>query len=364
MERIKQRKDGRYEIKIYLGNIDGKDKYKSVYGKTQKEVKAKALDVKLKLGKGIDMLTSSNSSFSYWSNAWLSSIERVQSANNFHALTVSAKTLCNYVGEESIVDITIQDCQDVLSDIAMSNPRYPNRQSSAKTIKEYHSVLTRVFNFAIQNRAITFNPSIYAIEPKGVKKQTRKPLTNEQIRYFRETEHQLQLCAMIMIYAGLRRGEALALTWNDIDLERRIINIDKSIDLKQNGKIKEPKTEAGYRQVPIPDVLYEYLSKSVKKSGYVVSDKNKPLTNNKWLYLWREYIDLINDKYCVELKTSAHCLRHTYCTMLNEAGVDLVARKSFMGHSSTVMTMDNYTHLRDEQMQLATKTFNEYSSNL
>lgn len=69
------------------------------------------------------------------------------------------------------------------------------------------------------------------------------------------------VAAMIMLYAGLRIGEVLALEWNDIDFEKRTINVSKArIVFKNRPIIKSPKTKAGIRIIPIPEILFEVLN--------------------------------------------------------------------------------------------------------
>lgn len=90
--------------------------------------------------------------------------------------------------------------------------------------------------------------------PKTAEKSTRRALTEEEQSWITDTPHRAQTAAMIMMYAGLRRGELLALTWQDIDLDAHTIKVERSVSMiKGKPHIKEGgKTDAATRTVYIP----------------------------------------------------------------------------------------------------------------
>lgn len=360
--KITQRKDGLYEIRVYLGTENKKPKYKSVYAKTQKEVKEKAFQVKIDARKGIKTLQESKKHLSYWIDAWKDSIES-ESEETWH------KTLCtradywkDALGDEQIDKITTADLNSVLKYLANHNTRKPNAKTSNKTLIEYRSVISRVFEFCIENRVLTFNPASYIKLPKASKKAVRKPLTNAQIKYFEDTPDELQLTCLLMIYCGLRKGEALALNYSDIDLENNVIHITKSLN-SRTYLIKAPKTEAGYRDVPIPQAILSYI-KNAKRDTILVATRNgKPFAySNAWNWSWNAYMKKICDKYGVEFRTTAHCLRHTYATILYEASIDELTACKLMGHADIKTTMKIYTHLREEHEARNITKLDEYLS--
>ena len=208
-----------------------------------------------------------------------------------------------------------------------------------------------------------FNPANYITLPQAQQKQIREAITNEQINCFWETPHHLQTAALIMIYAGLRRGELCALTWNDIDFKKNTITVNKAINFKNDGKIKPPKTNAGFRIIPMPELLANYLKTLPQNSLQVVNKNGVPFTNSTWNSNWKNYISTIKNKYNLsDFETSAHCLRHTYCTILYEAGVDVLTAKELMGHADISTTMGIYTHLRQEREQKSIVKLDNYLS--
>ena len=163
-------------------------------------------------------------------------------------------------------------------------------------------------------------------------------------------EHRGKLPAMIMMYAGLRRGELLALTWDDIDLVNRTITVNKTAEIITNQiRIKDgAKTKNSVRVVNIPFALAEYLKicKEKAKSNIVCcSAKGAYMSLTSWRRLWQSYIFALQEVNPRIPDFTAHWLRHTYATILYHAGVDVLTAKELLGHSKIQTTLDIYTHL-------------------
>ena len=169
--------------------------------------------------------------------------------------------------------------------------------------------------------------------------------------------------------SGLRRGEAAALTWNDVNLEERTISVNKTIEYPPN----EPprlrhltKSAAGMRTVDIPQKLADYMATLPRNNLLVVpSAHGKVMTEAAWTALWASYMRVLNIKYGTRTPAdlermkqpgqhkfdmtippiTMHWLRHTFCTLLYLAGVDVVQACAQMGHADTSTTLKIYTHL-------------------
>lgn len=348
---IKKRKDGRYLINVYIGNVDGKPRYKSVYGKTISEVKKKATLIKAEQYKGVEILSGDNSTFKFWAEAWLNTVEKKTTEEWFRVLSARADYFINFFDRADINKIKAVDCEYCIDEIAKSNPNNYGKAASKNTVKGYKSVLVRIFDFCIQNRVVSFNPAKGVIIKETEKAtEIRKPLSDFEIDLIWKTPHLLQPACLIMIYCGLRRGEVLALTWNDIDFENKLITVNKSVNLLNNGTVKSPKTVAGVRKVPIPKILLDYLNE-IPHDNLLIVHKNGQMvkTDGVWKRSFNNYIKRINELNGVSFSTTAHCLRHTYATILYEAGIDVLSAKAYMGHSDFSTTMKIYTHLREEK---------------
>ena len=214
--------------------------------------------------------------------------------------------------------------------------------------------------------------------------EKRRALTPEEQRWIRETPHRAQTAAMIMMYAGLRRGELLPLLWSDIDFERKTISVNKAVAfVKGKPQVKNcGKTDAALRTVFVPDILIDYL-KQVKRKTLLVcpSTKGTIITEIGWKRLWESYLKELNFKYGdfgsyvnLEVKSkyqpgglpmvipniTAHWLRHTFITNMFFAGINLMTAKEQAGHADIRTTSEIYTHLNEEYKERDMQGLNNY----
>lgn len=366
-----RRADGRIAVQVYLGREDGKRIYKTVYGKTQKEAEQKATELKQQLHKGID-LSNSDRSFSYWADMFLMSKKQQLTHAHYTQIKSRLQYFVDRFGYKNIENIKLCDGEQAVAELAKCNP-ITQKASSQKTLIGYTSVLKRCFDYAIANRVIDYNPMQYLSIPNGMQKKTREALTAEQQQWIINTEHRAQLPAMIMLFAGLRRGEVSALLWSDVDLQNKTITVNKSYDFREN-KVKSTKTVSGIRVIPIPDVLVDFLKSVEKISDYVCPCTNGAvMRESAWQRLWNSYMQTLNQQYgdFIDMPTAQnipiviptftpHCLRHTYCTMLYESGIDAVTAKNLMGHKDISTTLGIYTHLSREKAQTDIEKLNSF----
>ena len=230
------------------------------------------------------------------------------------------------------------------------------------TMKQIKMTASQILETAIDNNLLLRNVFKKIAIPNKPQKE-RRALTEKEVKMITENwnGHRMSLGAMIMLYCGLRRGELIALEWKDIDLENRIITVSKSAQINPNQpKIKLPKTEAGIRKVPIPEVLMVALRHNQKQDGLVctMTDGVKMMTGSGWTRAWDSYLYYLNMQYggkpatggkgvtwVIDNKITPHMLRHTYATLLFDAGVDVKSAQKYLGHSCLEVTLEIYTHL-------------------
>lgn len=374
-----KRNDGRYVKQVYIGkketdkvDADGNpilvNEYRSVYGRTEKEVIDKAAEIIVKVRKGYNVASASDR-FELWCERF---IKQKESVGLTSAYIVALKSRIKHL--EPLYDIplskvTMMEIQDVILNLDLSK----------RTLGSIRSVASQVFELAIIARVIDFNPAKYVTIPKKAPAKKRSALTKEQQRWVVETPHRAQLAAMIMMYAGLRRGELIPLTWGDIDLANSTIRVNKAVEMV-NGlpKLKDTKTEAGDRIVDIPDVLTNYLSSVKQDCFYVVHMQNGNMySSSAWKRLWESYMADLNVKYGYDGNASKHNphglemkiepftayqLRHTFCSLLYLAGADVLMTKDQMGHSKVETTLGIYAHLDKEHKRKNVKMLNQYLS--
>lgn len=349
----KARPDGRYQGKVQVAVIDGKPKYKYVYAKTRKELEQKLAELRVELGKGADL--SQPMTLAFWIDRWLARSEQTQTESWHATCDVRAQFWREALGSEDISRINTADLEDVLLALAKRNPR-TGKPSSKKTLNEYISIIRRVFALAAQNRVITYDPSQYLAKDKNAPQSRRDAITDAQIDLIRNTPHECRLPCLIMLYTGLRLGELAALTWSDVDLTARAITVNKSYDFKAHA-LKTPKTAAGVRTVPIPALLLPELLHAPRTALLVCPDRDgAPYTSSRWRNQIAAYSRLVG------FTLRAHELRHTYATILYEAGIDVLTAQRLMGHADSATTMSIYTHLREQQRAASIARLDAYLS--
>lgn len=364
---MKMRSDGRYQSKIYLGN----GKYKYVMANSKKELEEKCLQVRIALNKGIDV-AAQNDSFGQWSQQWIDLKYNEVSYGRYTSYKANLEHL------KPLFDYTITK----LRPIDFQNCFYALKKEglALATIKGCKCAARQVFNLAISNRVIDYNPVDFAKLPKDAPKETRRALTQEEIQWILDTPHRAQTPAMVMLYAGLRRGEAIPLTWDCVDLNNKTIFVKQSIETTEEGlAVKEGgKTQSATRTVNIPDILVEYLRNTERKCEYVCpSARNKMMSLTAWRRMWESYLNVLNFKYGEHNKQvssrfapeklpftipniTAHWLRHTYITMLYQAGVDVLTAKEQAGHANISTTLSIYTHLDQTHKRKQIDKLNDY----
>lgn len=360
-----KRADGRYAVQIYIGKDEsGKRRYKTVYGETQKEANQKAAELKAQLGRGIDV-TADRDTFEEWATLLLTSKKRKLSAAQYEINNYRLKYFVERFGKMPLKSVKPFLVDDALDELAERNPA-TGKPTAKKTLQSYAQICSQVFKFAIKNRVTDYNPVNDVSVTATVQSKKRRALSEEERQWIITADNSCRwkLPAMLAMLAGLRRGELTALTWNDIDLKNKTISITKSYDFKAK-EIKAPKSEAGNRIVGIPDVLVEYLD-AIKPVGiYVCTNKKGGLMSvESWERLCESMMTDLEiahgtsgkkNKFAPEPtiftinKFGWHELRHTYATILFEAGVDVLTAQHLLGHADPETTLKIYTHLENEQ---------------
>lgn len=231
-------------------------------------------------------------------------------------------------GDMQIANIDVVECQAIFNGIDKPSVK-----------DDCFSLLKEMLNKAVKCRYIDFNP-LGAIKIKKHKKKHGKAFTREQEARFVEAckTNYRGLAFLIGLYCGLRRGEILALTTEDINIEERYIVVNKQM---QEGKTVPPKTEAGIRNVPIVDVLYPYL-KDIDFS------KNERLFPIKEHALREHFQNVLKASGLDGMGFTIHSLRHTYATRCAENNVNRVVAQKWVGHSTADMTENVYTHVNND----------------
>lgn len=213
---------------------------------------------------------------------------------------------------------------------------------SQKVINNKKSVIKGILDNALVHGEIAMNPCLNLPAVKGKAKVERLPASDADVRAIEAHRNDSDIGRMIyfILWTGCRRGEAAALQEKDIDREKMTAHIHQTLAYSSpTPQIKNsPKTEAGVRDVILPQNVLDNLPKYNNPNTYVFFPNGLPKE--------REFQVAI-DTFRAEagVKCTLHQLRHSYATMLHSAGVDVKDAQYLLGHSSIVVTQDIYTEI-------------------
>ena len=316
-----KRPDGRWQEQVKVGN-----KYKYFYGKTKSEVLKKIAAYKEEEEKGV--------SFETVAEDWWGKIESTIEYNTTKSYKPAMRRCCEEFDGRSIKDIAPQEIAAHIQRMAFTY--------ADKTVRTQLLVYNQVFGYAVANGLVKLNPCRDLKVPKNLpKKKVTMPSAADIARVQKGTEEPFGLFAYMALYTGLRRGELLALNWEDIDRENNTISVTKSLYHDKNKPLlKKPKTETSLADVPILDALNDVLPKTRK--GIVFCNENGThLTETQFQRQWELYTKATG------VTCTPHQLRHAFATMLYEAGIPPEEMQILLRHAQLGTTMNIYTDIRD-----------------
>lgn len=341
-----QRPDGLYEKGL---TINGKRiRFR---GKTEKEILQKIAQYEEKEENG--------PLFTDVADAWAS---KIQTEIELTTWNRAYKPLFNRINDY-YNDIYVKD----ISAVSISSFLQTISNYSQKSVRNHLSIIKQILDFAVINGDISHNSAIYIKVPKNLKPaQKRNAISAAEMEKINNGIGYplFGLYGYLLMYTGLRRGEALALKWADINFERKVISVTRSVyHISNNPEIKSPKTESGIREVFIVDKLYYVLieySKNHKADEFIFSTNGgiSPLTKSQVAKGWDKYAQTIGID-----NVTPHQLRHTYASILYSAGIQAKSAQMLMGHSDISTTQNIYTHLMADIKKDDCKKLNDYFTN-
>lgn len=354
------RESERYEGKKYVG-----------FGKTQKEA-MKSLAKKIADAKAGTTVINKNTTVSKWAETWLETFIKESDITHKSFLNIKGKIERNVIpaiGTMKMKDVKDLHLQKILN---------AQKDMSSSHVTKLRSYMQRMFKQAVKSRIISFSPAEDLTLPRAADKKRRAltPIEREAILKLAET-HPAGLWVKTILYCGLRPGETITLQWKDIDFESSTVNVHQALESGTPDTIKEPKTDAGFRVVPIPaKLLPAFEATKGAPLEYIftqqlTANKGKHHTESSLRCFWmsfRRALDIqmgavVKRNQIVESKLSEdlvpYVLRHTYGTDLQDAGVPINIAKYLMGHSDIAVTANIYTHESEGMIATAAELINK-----
>lgn len=347
------------QITVTLTLPDGKRKY--YRGATRREAEAKRLADQILIAQGV--IVNDNSRVSDVAELWyrLNVDDR-----DLHTKSKEAVrgTLDRYVlpvlGDLRVKDVkpaAIRELMNGLSDMSKS------------TQSKVLNALKGIFSCAVENGMIIRSPVSSDIKAEGKTPDEVDPLSDDQCSQLLDAVcgTRAALFVSVLLYGGLRKGEALGLTWQDVDLASNTLRVRRSIVYPKGNKAGEIntdlKTKNAQRDVPIGPELRAALISAEHKGLYVFSMSNgrylsESSFNSMWGIVQRRFANPnVKDIYrqrTLDFTVHPHQLRHTCITKWVERGLAVEEVQYLAGHADPQTTLKYYSHYRKQQRQAET----------
>ena len=359
-----QRKNGTYDYRY----TDSHGKVRCIYAKTLEDLRKKEAAIQRDLADGINYAAGEVSVADL--------VDRYMSLKRDigHNTKRAYGTVINRIKESEFGQMKVRNVK--LSDAKRFYIDLHDTGSKRNTISIYHSVLRPTFEMAVDDDMIRKNPfkfKVADIIPDDAVKRTA--LTKQQqenyLRFIQENgQDNYYDDIVILMGTGLRVSELYGLTKKDVDFKKRLIFIDHQLcrTAEKPYFVKSPKTSSGVRCIPMSDVVYMALKRVVANrqsptvellvdgySGFLFLDKagmpKVAMHLENYMRGMQKKMERIYGKSFP--RVTPHVLRHTFCTNMQRAGIDVKSLQYLMGHSNVSVTLDVYTHVDFHAVQEA-----------
>ncbi len=356
---IRQRKDGTWEGR-YTNGFDpktGKPIRRSIYGKTQREVATQLREITHQIDIGT-YIAPCEILFGDWLDTWLSEYLTGRSPLTIAAYDSNCRNYIRPVlGKVRLDAITPVMLQKFINGLS-------HEGLSPKTIKNIHGVVHRALEQAVRIGYLRTNPANVCNLPKAVKPAIQ-PLTSQQIKALMEeleaSHHPFANLYLLTLFTGMRQGEVLGLSWDDIDFSRGTITIRRQLRKlkgRNNGyEFAAPKDGEVRLIQPAPFVM-ELLERQKRLQEHMAEIADCAWDNADHLVFTNDFGGhLVHVTVYKAFKALAvklgmperrfHDLRHTFAVISLENGDDIKTVQHNLGHATASFTLDVYGHVSD-----------------
>lgn len=371
---IRQRKDGTWEARYTLGRDPGtgRQKQKSVYGKTEAEVAQKLRTITHEIDTGI-YVEPSRMTASQWLQIWLEEYTGAVKENTLVSYRIQVEhNLCPLIGAIKLRDLKPHHIQKAVNTLG--------KRLSPKSVKNCYGVLHKAMEQAAMNGYIVQNPCLGVQLPRLQQKEI-DPLNEAEIAAFLQAikGHPNEIVFKVALFTGLREAELMGLQWRDIDFKAGTVYVHQQLlhEKKAGGAFKfaPTKTSNNRKITPAPFVM-GWLRDHKKEQA-----KIRLLLGDKWeddlgdLVFTTETGRHLNGTTLTHQAKrlgekigkpgfTFHSLRHSYAVASIRAGDDLKTIQSNLGHAGISITMDTYAAFTEDMAKASAERMEAYYSKL
>lgn len=340
------RKDGRWEGRISRGKKkNGKRKFQYIISRNKEDVISRINMIRQSEQNYQSCYKTLDTVFYEWFNTVKYHIKE-STASNYrmkaekHILPSFGEKLIDSITQKDIYNFIDQKRKDRLSD------RY---------IADIIILIKGIFKYSVKTYHI-FNPMEGLVLPKRKNTEIQLLDSSEQSKlqeYISKNQNLGTLGTALSYSTGIRIGELCALQWKDIDFEKRILTVRKTIQRIQckGGEkrtkliITDPKSDSSKRKIPIPDCIMSFLYQfKGNPDDYLLSGFEKPIEPRTMQYRFSRIL-----KNAKLPSVHFHALRHIFASTCVKLGFDIKTLSEILGHSSVEVTLNRYVHSSFEQ---------------
>ncbi|WP_424536692.1 tyrosine-type recombinase/integrase [Sphaerisporangium viridialbum] len=375
---IAQRKDGRYEAKVFVPTTAGTVKRVSVYGKTREECHAKFIELKAQSDRGIPVAAESwtvGDYLAYWLEHVVRAERRPKTVQGYEG--VIRRYLVPSLGRKRLDKLNAAEVRQFVTSLRNGCQCCQRGWDKARTLAEccakrggtccqytiqarmvqfIHAVLRNALENAVREEVIHRNVAkLVKISPPKYK--VNRGLTVAQAKAILKAakDHRLGALYVLAVCLGLRRGELLGLRWEDIDLETGTLEVIQTLQ-RVGGRLQfvKPKTEDSERTIPLPPICLNALKEHRRRQFAERSQCWPDWEDHGLVFPSRRGTPMEPDnlrRSWGEIRTAAglgavrlHDLRHTCVSLLLDLGVPPHIVREIVGHSDIEVTMTIYAH--------------------
>lgn len=359
---VRQRGDGRWEGRVVVGYDDsGLPKTKNVLAKTKRECQEKLRQLTESMVGRNDRKVKSDMLFGDWLCCWYETHSkptlRASTRNNYE--NVIHNHVLPEIGKIPLNKLSQNDLQQFYGRLKKNGRKRLTEQYGAglsdRMVRMCHAVCRSALERAVRDDLLRTNPAIGCkLPPKKAKEM--QVLDREELQKFliqAQADGYYELF-LLDLCTGLRRGELIALQWDDLNFETGVLTVNKQA-YTVNGELQiiPPKTKASVRKLVLPPavlaVLREYRKKVDSRWMFPSPVKvDRPITPG---VARRRLQTILERADCKRVRF--HDLRHTFATLALENGMDVKTLSAMLGHVSAVTTLDIYTHITGDMQRVA-----------
>ncbi|MEW2498123.1 site-specific integrase [Streptomyces nodosus] len=348
---IWQRKDGRFEARVYVPQPDGTRKRKTVYGATWDECDEKRQELVRRDRQGIPT-PSRSAKLSEWLPYWLEEhIKPNRKRTTYVKYEMHVRLyLVPHLGSRRLESLTTANVRRMVSEVSA--------QASAATAKEAHRVLRTALAAACREELISRNVVQLVPAPRVEPRSLRPWSLDETLTFLEEARTDPLYAAFVLAVAlGLRRGEILGLQWSDVDFKRRILTVRTTLNRGGKELYLDTTKNRRARVIPIPlmcvvPLRWQRLRQAGLRaaagadwhdSDHVFTTRSgRPIEPRN---LYRSFLRISSSAGLPQVRL--HDTRHGCASLLFAAGVAPRTVMEILGHSQIAVTMNVYTHVSD-----------------